>query len=406
MANAYQLTTFKFLTAGFSFVLIFFVGVVAQPLPLKDNTETLFAKLSQERLQNIFEPIRSRFPVAELRDQKVFYKMDTYFDSLKKSHFETNPIQQYFENALAHILKNPVGMEFYLSLNCTPDFALLDLGFTKNVITEYTEKCMVAYIDRYKKRPNFINIQSTKVWPRQIYFVLDKKNQAQIDSWTTAHNETFFFIGPQVTENDFVLFLLHEFAISFDGKYSILPTTYFGFEQKLAMDRNKLDGDATIVIDNQFRTKFAEYIKRFDISREPLINLAFTVMRAYNYERLFSGEEINSSNSVSCYKNLYIQSERLLKIKDYIDFDDKSVKSLLDKTFPIKIEGKAISQKVDWNQTKNFILWMEKNPLLIESQGSQVEFCDYMQTPFLAPYLYSFNSKGPRPRTTGGYEGD
>jgi len=77
MANAYQLNTFKFLTAGFSFVLIFFVGVVAQPLPLKDNTETLFAKLSQERLQNIFEPIRSRFPVAELRDQKVFYKMDT-----------------------------------------------------------------------------------------------------------------------------------------------------------------------------------------------------------------------------------------------------------------------------------------------------------------------------------------
>ncbi|MFZ4404583.1 MAG: hypothetical protein ACOYOK_10825, partial [Pseudobdellovibrionaceae bacterium] len=325
---------------------------------------------------------------------------------------ETDKLSQIWKKSLIDILNTKAGLLFFTSLDCSPIAAVRDLGAPTSDAINFFEKCRKNFEQHFSTQPDGSSIGG-KIWPRQVYFVLTEDNNFMLDSWTTDQNETFFFIHPKTTELSFTLSMIHEFAISFDGKYNFNLMKYLIYEEMIKADRNKQRALTLIMVDPKSTNDKDDFELRLKMSMDPIIALGFAVLRAEYFEdkflydkKIISKVDLDRKYSKNCYERLENLSQQLFNISTWIDYNNSRKNKLTAILENYSIDGGTISKKVDKIQTDNFIQFMKKNPFSVKSQNQEFEFCQYMSIPFLMPFTYSFGAEGPRPRTTGGYEGD
>lgn len=234
--------------------------------------------------------------------------------------------------------------------------------------------------------------RNSKIFEKRYFLVKSTGKGENIQSWTTYDNKTFLWMFPGITEKDLQNVLAHELAIAMDAKSGILLTSYFEFQNLNSL--KTADGTVIVTVPKTLDPRVEKLRRWFNFSLDPAVNLAFKVMRAFNFENYVNGTPSLTSLSHAQCRKVFEKS-----LKFYLD-NEKVFKEPIDSFWGGWVE--VLSHKGDWSSFRSLVQEIMSDETQMP-HDPMLTFCQYMALPLLTNKSYhSFMSNGPRPRVGGG----
>jgi hypothetical protein len=303
------------------------------------------------------------FSLMSWADVNVF---DRPFYLVKKQSRTQELIDQVVEDIFNSPLKETLCGTYRDSFSLS--FAM---GVTSATAKRIYESC---------PKVNFSKTPLIKGFQKIYYINVDEKNSLAIDSWTTNSNKTFLFLTKNSSLEELKQMLVHEMAISMDGKSSLNVFRYKGLEN--ISSETQIDGNLEDAL------SFSMYKS---------VAYSFAAMRAFNVEKLVDGIK-TSDDHASC-------TDKFLKIlnlfdKQYSTYNfDNRLTDIIDVALDSSYDASVTDRPRNFNSQLKKIL-SEK---LVAGKERKQTFCQYMATPFFSTnYNSVFHASGPRPRIGGG----
>lgn len=231
----------------------------------------------------------------------------------------------------------------------------------------------------------------SKIFNKEYFLVFEGESNFDVQSWTTFDNKTFLWIYPNMTRQDLRNALAHELAIAVDAKSGMMLSNYFLFHN--FHTKHQPDG-ITIITLPKILTSTEERLKHsFNFSLDPSINMAFKVMRAFNFETLVKRSSAYSFASHSGCQSAFKSSlEFFLQRSHALSENSGTVWGSFSNAFSFKGDSDSFQE--------NIARIMDSDLKMPHDTGQT--FCQYMATPLLGrKTVYTFLSSGPQPRVGG-----
>ena len=258
----------------------------------------------------------------------------------------------------------------------------------------------------------------SKYFKKSYYFVSEAF--ANLDSWTDTTNRTYIFTDQELTREKLKSIILHEIAIAIDAKSNMLLTTYWLYK---AHAKNHTATTINITMPQNLNDEEEKLKKAFNLSTWSPISLTFATLRAFEFEARNNHSQYiqNHQQCVSKFNEIY---SIIKKIPDFQPQDQIKVISdgsnansgdtinaainMLASSL-INSATNSISMSnapTDPNQEyENLDFILNQDLKIVDLNNNTVSFCEFMAQPLIVNRtLYSFFSRGPRPRTTGGVD--
>lgn len=275
------------------------------------------------------------------------------------------------DQATLRIFSSPTGKKFCGAV--INDYQTFKNSFFLN--TSYAKKAFILCKGHFATKRIF------RLFPKKYFLALSESNNFIADGWTTPRNETFLFIAKsEFTDDRLTRTLIHELAISLDGKEQI---GFLGI-----LDSTNLN----IQLDDQS-------CNSIPLIRDGQIKHTLSTLRAFDVERQISNElKIPLPTGFADWKKISCE-DKMIFMSSYVE------------KFSIKAEG-FVNSSIDKAKCANTLSYPdtmsmhEKIKTLSEtiftfSDGSKQNACDYLSSGL--PFFPGVSLRGgPGPRIGGG----
>ena len=286
-------------------------------------------------------------------------------------------IYPLIEKAYVDIFSSKLNQSLCLA---TGDFTNISvtLGLSSEKSVEISNLCKVKTKNSFKH------------FSREYTIVFDPEKKLPFDSWTNLSGMTYLIFDRQVSYEKLKLMLVHELAISIDGKSKLL---YTGFLRH----QNTFEGMSFDIQDNK--------VKAFNFAARDDFQHAFATIRATEIEKYLLSQKppslVNHNECTSQFKK-YLDFIRSNKSTEFVK---KPQLNALD--YLINRMNDVESEKYnESNYAEHLNMMTDPSIKLDDRHLGRVTFCQYMSYPmFSSNNYYSMFSNGPRPRTGGGWGG-